>query len=265
MFQQISQCLQPPHQNAGGLSLVHVPSGHPLPFPDGPDPKTWLGPWTTISNPSHIAQHICSANKHQYNTAATTPFATDPLLSYIGQDAGSEGSMNTLNGVDPPDSILSMLQPETISLLKTIAEPHPTPKINPSIEITPEAYRSCYTVIPERTSSSPSGHHVGHYKAALTNASLTSLHCQMMSLPFQAGLSPPRWQKVINVMLEKQPGSPRIHRLRIIALLENDFNQAIRIIFARQLGFHMEDHGMIPSKLYGSREGRQCVSAILNK
>jgi hypothetical protein len=113
-----------------------------------------------------------------------------------------------------------------------MANLHPIPKTNASIEITPDAYRSCYKAIPERTSSSPSGRHVGHYKAAIQSDALTLIHSQMMTLPFHTGFSPPCWQKVINVMLEKQAGSPRVHRLRIIALLENDFNQALCIIFA---------------------------------
>ena len=70
----------------------------------------------------------------------------------------------------------------------------------------------------------------------------------MMSLPFEHGFAPSRWRQCLEVMLEKQPGNPLIHRLRIIVLLEAYFNIALRIIWMRRLFPAAEKMGFAPKQ-----------------
>eukprot|EP00957_Ditylum_brightwellii_P151126 11507438-Ditylum_brightwellii.AAC.1 len=82
----------------------------------------------------------------------------------------------------------------------------------------------------ETTSSSPSGHHYGHYKTILGHNDLCNVHAQMMSMPWLAGFTPLRWERAIDCMLEKDPGSPKIGRLRLIVIVEGDMNGTLKII-----------------------------------
>ena len=164
MYRKIGYCLQPESFNLGGLSRVDILAGTDHPYPQGPDPKTWSGPWTTVTNPEEIARHVCAANTRQYHQATNTPFASEPLASYIGPEANTPGADNLLCGIMPPDETTFLLQPETLQLLRTITakdsqHAHPGLDINISVE----AFQSCYKAVKENTSSSPSGHHVGHY------------------------------------------------------------------------------------------------------
>jgi hypothetical protein len=121
MYRKIGHCLQPNTDNKKGLSRVDIPADNPLPYPDGPDHKIWTGAWTTVTNPESIVRHACAANTRQYNQASTTPFAQEPLLSYIGSTANMPGAHDILQGSMPPDDLLHLLQPETAQLLKTIS------------------------------------------------------------------------------------------------------------------------------------------------
>jgi hypothetical protein len=40
-----------------------------------------------------------------------------------------------------------------------------------------------------------------------------------------------RWHIVVNAMIEKEPGDPRIHRLRVIHLYEADYSLILGIQF----------------------------------
>jgi hypothetical protein len=189
----------------------------------------------------------------------------EPLASYLGYKADTVGAQHLSEGTPLPPEIRDQLLPETqaiFSTLASLAKPH-NPTITPII--TPEQFKSCYQVMDERTSSSPSGRHLGHYKAARLSEELTKLHSTMMSIPLSAGFSPTRWQQIIDVMIEKQPGDHRIHRLRIVALQESDFNQCNRLAIGRPLQKLIETLGLAPDMQHGSRASKLCHSAVLNK
>ena len=266
LFQKIGHLLYP-ERYTGGLSSIDIPADAVQdPYPIGPDPQTWQKSWKPITDPMTIIQHISAANARQYNQAHETPFGTEPLKTYFGYKGDTVGAEQLIGGTLPTPNILQQLLPETQSIIQYLAT---FPRQDQGDPISPiikaEQFRRLYNSMDERTSSSPSGRHLGHYKVAAQVELLTNLHSMMMSIPYMVGFSPRRWRQVIDVMLEKKPGERKIHRLRIVALQESDFNQSNRLLFGRPLQHALEDAQQLPDIQHGSRASKRCHSAVLNK
>ena len=63
-------------------------------------------------------------------------------------------------------------------------------------------------------------------------------------------------------MIEKEPGNPKIHRLRFIHLLEFDYNLILSIKW-RESVHHIEDHKQFNANQYGSQPGNCYVEPIV--
>jgi hypothetical protein len=105
---------------------------------------------------------------------------------------------------------------------------------------------------------------VGHYKAAATDYDLSILYAKLLYLPLRHGFSYDRWKLVTDVMLLKKANDIRLHRLRIVQLVEADFNQFLRIALTRPLAHKGEDLGWIHDSQF-ARSEQTCLTAVLLK
>jgi hypothetical protein len=98
----------------------------------------------------------------------------------------------------------------------------------------------------ERTTTSPSGLHLGHAKALVVplhldakseegiqlneqQQALFDAHLSLINYALHHGYSYARWKSIVNVMIEKDPGNPKINRLRVIHLYEFDLGACMAI------------------------------------
>lgn len=147
--------------------------------------------------------------------------------------------------------------------IKDLAHTRQTRRRRPvKTRISGEQWAGPFKKIQERTASSLSNRHIGHYKAALEDADLTNLHAEMTLLPFIHGFAPDRWIRLIDAMLKKDPGLPKLHRLWIIVLLEADMNMGFKILYNYRMIPHAEKLNLIPREHFGNQKGVQALHCV---
>ena len=117
----------------------------------------------------------------------------------------------------------------------------------------------------EATESSKSGRHVGHYKASLDNEKTTNVHITMINIQLVSGFAGKRWKVSITIMAAKDGGPTKIHRMRIIQLLEADLNFILALVFESRMMKFSSQYCDTNKSQYGGTRGAVCQSVVLNK
>jgi exonuclease III len=269
LFQKL-QLLRNVRQSSG-ITRIEVPVD-----PDQ-DPKT-CNDWKTIDVPTDILQHLQTRNRQHFGQAKDTPFTTQPLSDDLGFTGDTESASAILQGTyDIPDALAPTVQ-LLIAHLKRGAE-FTLSSQRPYIQ--DDEYVDKLKSWSETTSTSPSGLHLGHYKALIVRHAysdlhqddpertkwdtmqqdLRSIHLTLMNYALQRGYSFIRWQQVVNAMLFKEEGNIKIHRTRVIHLYEADYNLAIGLQWRSAL-YQSEDFRQLNQGQYGSRPHRNAHDPI---
>lgn len=117
----------------------------------------------------------------------------------------------------------------------------------------------------ERTSSSHSRLHVGHYKAHTEMHAIAEIKCKLVNLALKSGQHLKRRIKGVSVMLEKVAGNINVQKLRAILLLEADFNALCKIVFNNRLVPKLEKVDAIPVEIIGGRRAQVVTHLALSK
>ena len=176
-----------------------------------------------------------------------------------------EGSIYDFPKRSHPNALSSSLVPDTSQgLKKYFLRGTKTPEI--STELDQQTFSHGIQKWKETTSTSPSGRHLGHYHAQIlppmedepkdTSRVFIYVHTGIINLAVKHQVVLTRWKQVDTLCIPKEPGIPRIGRLRPLNLYEADLNLILRHLIARKLTWNAEDNNILPEDNWGGRQMR---------
>jgi hypothetical protein len=220
--------------------------------------------WTKVTKLEEIESWLLRRNKrHLQQMFIEGSPPTTEAFAHIIADYGTSGVADQiLNGTYDPSNL--ELGPEMELFIRQLKQTPEEKRLDCPSQITTKEFQQLFKVQNEDTSSSYSGIHYTLWKAIAEVDSLAEVHALWASLPFMYGFVCDRWKKEIDCMLEKKPGVRKIHILRIIGLMEGDFNAMLKWFYNQKVMPNAESVGMTPNQ-WGGRKGRSAITCALRK
>ena len=201
--------------------------------------------WISIDAPKEIDAKLIARNQHHFGQAKDTFPTKPPFSEWVDWGASSHIAELILEG-DFTDETLDELTQDLLWHMK-----RQTDLDTIKARLTVAEWVGKITAWPEGTSTSPSGFHLTHSKAlvskhdldpdSVAGAALEQKRLQLiqwqvdlLNVAIDNQYLYTRWQTIVNVMILKEEGNFKIHRLRVIHLYEQDYNLLLALKWRQQ-------------------------------
>jgi Reverse transcriptase (RNA-dependent DNA polymerase) len=275
LYRQIRISVKPLQEFTGGLNSILIPQKEPanghLIGDNIPDHEVyhWLashpaGPtrWNTVMDRPSVERYLLQYNRSSFRAAAASPCGRGKVIDDLTFSTLSNPGKDLLEGTVPSEWYNENdLLREFLSSFSTPQSVRESSPIHTSVEAAD--VKRGFGKWRETTTTSPSGRHLGHYRAIIQDETLLSCLTKFLDIVVQRGISLSRWQNAINVMIEKDAGCPRLNRLRIIHLFEADFNFVLKLLWGHRLVRRAHDLKLINSGQYGSVPGKTAIELVM--
>ncbi|KAI2512852.1 hypothetical protein MHU86_1641 [Fragilaria crotonensis] len=218
--------------------------------------------WDTIIDRADMEKHLLSYNRESFRAAAESPCGSGVIFDALTFTSLSPAAKDVLRGVVPPewygDDLALKEFLASFSIPQEVLDTEPIPT-----EITTTDVEKGFKSWSEGTSTSPSKRHLGHYKAIVQDPELLQCLTWFLHIVTSRGIAVTRWCQATNVLIEKDKGQPKIHRLRIIHLFEADYNFFLKLQWGHRLIRRADKLNLLNDGQYGSRPGRMAIEPVM--
>ena len=216
---------------------------------------------------------IIKYNQQHFAQAEGFPPTIPPLSDILG-DGHSTHCDEILNGTYKPTHLVPHHIRQYISEMKRHNKPSPTPATIPTEKII-EGFKKWR----EKTSTSPSGVHLGHYKVLLvqdgTNYSpqdpdpanyIWSIITLIINASISIKRGPDSWEHVHQLIMQKKAGDNRLHRTRNINQYEAPYNLVKKYHWPKTTQHQEDQAGTLGECQFGGRKEKRANDvAFLNE
>jgi hypothetical protein len=208
------------------------------------------GVYVEKTSQDEVEQHTMAMCSDRFRLTENTPLRQEPMRSKLGLLAvNTEATRAILQGTYMVPAETNEYTREFLDTIQVSAPRDPHLQI--TCKITKEDFQQYWKKTKERTSSSISGLHYGHYKAASSNDTLSEIHALMTELAVTGASLLARWEMGLSCMLEKAAGVIKVEKLWAIILMEADLNLCNSLIFAGRMMHQAKANERIPLECYG--------------